>query len=344
MATFRKRSSKWHVQVRRAGHPTLTRSFTHKSDADAWARKIERQIDSGDLTVDQRALKGLTVRDLLVRYQETITPSKRGARMERYKIATLLTHPISDCPLRVLTAGMVICYRDDRLQQVKSGTVRRELNVLQHCLEVARREWNIPILTNPVGQITLPPASKSRNHRPTPEDLGKLIKGCRLGRTPLLAPVIIIAIETGMRRGEIVSMRWEDLDLEAGTLHIPVTKNGHSRTIPLTSRATTLLQDLPRNDERVFPLSGNAIRLAWERLKKRVGVVDLRFHDLRHEAISRFFEMGLSVPEVALISGHKDPRMLFPFPSTSQQASWRSKRDQADRIRLCISRSFRNLV
>jgi|GEM_PF-4442386 len=96
MATFRKRSSKWHVQVRRAGHPTLTRSFTHKSDADAWARKIERQIDSGDLTVDQRALKGLTVRDLLVRYQETITPSKRGARMERYKIATLLTHPISE--------------------------------------------------------------------------------------------------------------------------------------------------------------------------------------------------------------------------------------------------------
>jgi integrase len=86
---------------------------------------------------------------------------------------------------------------------------------------------------------------------------------------------------------------------------------GTTRTIPLTPVALEILNKLPRDDERIFPISGNAIRLAWGRLKKRVGVVNLRFHDLRHEAISRFFEMGLFVPEVALISGHKDTIMLF---------------------------------
>jgi len=144
-------------------------------------------------------------------------------------------------------------------------------------------------------------------------ELDALLHGCTLGRTPLLAPVIQFAIETGMRRGEIVSATWDNVDLDKRTLHIPITKNGHARTIPLTPKAVELLADLPRTDDRVFPITGNAIRLAWVRLKKRVGIVDLRFHDLRHEAISRFFEMGLSVPEVALISGHRDPRMLFRY-------------------------------
>jgi len=140
-----------------------------------------------------------------------------------------------------------------------------------------------------------------------------MVDGCERGRSPLLAPIIRFAIETGMRRGEIVNVRWEDIDFETSTLHIPITKNGHSRTIPLTEEAGGILKALPSADERVFPVSGNAIRLAWDRLKRRVGIEDLHFHDLRHEAISRFFEMGLSVPEVALISGHRDYRMLFRY-------------------------------
>ncbi len=116
-----------------------------------------------------------------------------------------------------------------------------------------------------------------------------------------------------MRRGEIVSAQWADVDLENRTLHIPITKNGHARTIPLTPAAVIILNTLPRQSECIFPMSGNAVRLAWERLKRREGITDLRFHDLRHEAVSRFFEMGLTVPEVALISGHRDARMLFRY-------------------------------
>jgi integrase len=116
-----------------------------------------------------------------------------------------------------------------------------------------------------------------------------------------------------MRRGELLKVLWVDLDLAARQLTIRDTKNGEDRTIPLTTRAATTLQTLPQTDDRIFPISPVAVRMAWDRMIKRAGIVGLRFHDLRHEAVSRFFEMGLTVPEVALISGHKDARMLFRY-------------------------------
>ena len=144
-------------------------------------------------------------------------------------------------------------------------------------------------------------------------ELDRLLKGCGSSRVWWLEPLIILAIQTGMRRGELLGIQTADLDFEARTLHIPVTKNGHPRTIPLTEKASAVLKASISDSDRIFPPSANAFRLAWERLKRRVGIEDLRFHDLRHEAISRFFEMGLSVPEVALISGHRDYRMLFRY-------------------------------
>ncbi len=115
----------------------------------------------------------------------------------------------------------------------------------------------------------------------------------------------------------VVSMlnaRWVDVNRAAHTLFIPKTKTDTPRTIPLTPTAMSILQGLDGGgDERIFPITQNAAQLAWQRLTKRAGINDLHFHDLRHEAISRFFEMGLSIPEVALISGHKDPRMLFRY-------------------------------
>jgi integrase len=131
-----------------------------------------------------------------------------------------------------------------------------------------------------------------------------------------MLPLVRFAVESGMRRSEILNAKWENVNWEANTLHIPVTKNGHARTIPLTTRAREILMEvhqMRRNEANIFPLSFEAVKLAWVRLTKRAGIEDLHFHDLRHEAISRFFERGLSVPEVALISGHKDPRMLFRY-------------------------------
>jgi integrase len=116
-----------------------------------------------------------------------------------------------------------------------------------------------------------------------------------------------------MRRGELLKIKWADLDLEERTLQLYDTKNGEDRKVPLTVAATRVLEEWGSTSERIFPVTNVAVRQAWDRLVKRAGITNLHFHDLRHEAISRFFEMGLSVPEVALISGHKDPRMLFRY-------------------------------
>ena len=187
---------------------------------------------------------------------------------------------------------MIANYSDERLQKVRPGTVLRELAFLRHGIEVARREWDIPIAVNPVSQIAMPRASKPRERRITVEEMEALLRGCNREQT-LLKPLIYFLIETGMRRGEIMALCWSDVDAQCRTLFILMSKNGDSRTIPFTRAALKILRELPRYDDRVFPISANAIRLAWGRLKKRVCVVDLRFHDLRHVAISRFFEMGV---------------------------------------------------
>jgi len=114
-----------------------------------------------------------------------------------------------------------------------------------------------------------------------------------------------------MRRGELLSTLWSDVHIEESYIHLPMTKNGSSRDVPLSSRARDILSDLPRGlSEVVFPIHFEALKGLWKRACKRADIEDLHFHDLRHEATTRFFEKGLNVMEVAAITGHKDLRML----------------------------------
>jgi integrase len=129
----------------------------------------------------------------------------------------------------------------------------------------------------------------------------------------LLRPLIILAIETGMRRGELLNLRWQDVDLKLGVAHLALTKNDDNRDVPLSRRAVQTLQELRGSnveDERVLPLSGNAVRHAFEHLRAWAGMPDFHFHDLRHEAISWLFDKGLGIAEVGAISGHRELRML----------------------------------
>jgi len=133
------------------------------------------------------------------------------------------------------------------------------------------------------------------------------------GRNPVIKPIAMLAIATGLRRGELLKLRWNDIDFRNRTAKIRDTKNGSDRTIPLSNIAVNIINELDKSDGAVFLITPNALRQGWSRACSRGQVTNLRFHDLRHEAISRFFELGLSVPEVALISGHKDVRMLFRY-------------------------------
>ncbi len=311
MATIRKRGTSWQVQARKTAHSPISRTFLRKADAECWARQIETDIERAPLGFDRGKLRSLTLGDLVCRYRDQITPRKRGAQIEKYRIASLQKHKLTSLSLERLTPGQIVAYREERLTVVGPQTVRHELNLIRHILNVARREWDVPLPVNPVADVQFPSPPQSRERRLEPGEL-ECILACRT-RTSWLIPLVTLAIETGMRRGELLSLRWHDIDLDARLAHIANTKNGHSRTIPLTVGAVEILRKLPQTDERLFPVTPNAVRLAWERLTKRAGIQDLHFHDLRHEAISRFFERGLSLPEVALISGHRDHRMLLRY-------------------------------
>lgn len=192
--------------------------------------------------------------------------------------------------------------------------MRRELVILCHVFEVARREWSLPIPENPFARIRMPQYAQPRERRLVGNDESLLYGALRDRSAWYLRPFLTLLVETGMRRGELLSIQWRDIDFANSTVHILKTKNGHPRRIPLT------LQALSRRDERVFPTTANAVRLAWERLRTKAGLADLHLHDLRHEAVSRFFELGLPIPEVAMISGHREPRMLTPHSKTTDLA------------------------
>jgi len=312
MATIRRRKSTWQVQVRRQGHQ-LSRTFRLRADGELWARQVEAELDRGGLPMDSRVLRSHTLTDLLKRYAAEVVPGKRSADRELYMLRVIFRHPIARVSLQLLTATEIAKYRDDRLSLVKGDTVRRELAIVRHCIEVARNEWGFVLPSNPVQQVKMPRAGNPREGRAHRGELEKLLKACEASRCRWLPAVIQLAVETGMRRSELLAMRWDDLDLKARTVVLRNTKNGFPRTVPLSTRALNVIEDTPRSGPTVFAISANAVRLAWERLRRRAGVLELRFHDLRHEAVSRFFERGLNVPEVAMISGHRDLRMLFRY-------------------------------
>jgi len=313
MATIRKRGSRWQVQIRRAGQRSISQSFHRKKDAELWARQMEAKADWGELAADPRLLESCTLGDLVERYRDTVVVHKRCHEYERILLNAFLRHPICAKPLSDLSASDFAAYRDERLKEIKPSSLKRQLSPLHHMFEVARDEWGLSIKESPLDRVRLNGSSQRRERRLKQGEFKRLIEAARFCRNLFVIPIIQIAVETGMRRGEIVSILWEQVDLKNRSLFIPYSKNGEARTIPLTKSAVSVFQGLPRLEDRVFPITANALRLNWQRLRRRAALSDLHFHDLRHEAISRFFEIGLSAPEVALISGHRDIRMLFRY-------------------------------
>ena len=317
MATLRKRGERWHVQVRRQGRPSVTRSFLLRSDALAWAREQELEADRRDIPTSHKGLRGIAVADVVSRYRDEVVPRKRGADRETLMLNAFLRHPLAKVALSDLTAGMVSAYCAERLQRVKPSSLNRELDVLRHAFATARRSWDLPLAHNAFAEVTRLKTAAPRDRRLQSDERERLRAAYDQCRNPHIRFLVELALETAMRRGELLNMRWQDVLSDKSVLRIPVTKNGHARTIPLSRSALSLLEALSEHRSsalaRVLPITDNAAKMAWRRIVRRARLENLRFHDLRHEAISMFFERGLNVPEVALISGHRDPRMLFRY-------------------------------
>ncbi len=316
MATIRKRNGKYQVQVRVQGSTAISKTFTRLEDAKAWARLTEIEAEQIGLPADPRRLAKITVGELLERYRDEVVSKKRGAEYETIMVNAMLRHPWAKRSLAHIDGATFAEHRDARLRAVLPCTVKRELAMLQHAFDVAIKDWSIPLRANPIKAISKPGGAKKRDRRLCKGELARLFRTAKQCRGYHMRALILLAIETGMRQGELLAAKWSHINLQARHWFIPLTKNGESRTIPLTRRCIRTLRILKKGagDARgVFDLTREAVKCSWRRIMKRSGIEDLNFHDLRHEAISRFFERGLSVPEVSLISGHKDARMLFRY-------------------------------
>jgi integrase len=314
MATIRKLRGRWQAMVRRRGVPPRAKSFDKKDDAVRWARDLEAEADKSGWVADSRLAEKMTLGELLTRYCVEITPTKRSAHTESSRLKALMTRDICHRTLAKLTSSDLARYRDQRLRDVAPATVVRELNTISHAIDIAQREWGLWVPRNPAKLVRRPSVPQGRKRRLEAGEEQRLLDACDRGRTLLMKPLVILAVETGMRRGELLGLRWEHVDFDRRTAHLPLTKNGDARDVPLSRRATETLEQLfrtrSRNPTLVFPMTGNAVRLAFEHLRVRAGLSDFLFHDLRHEAVSRFFEKGLNIAEVGTISGHKELRML----------------------------------
>lgn len=297
------------MQVRRQGFPPVSATFDTKAEARIWAGAKEHSFD----LVLLNPQNGMTIRALLQRYLETVSVKKRSLLTEKSTIRALCNDPISNCYLSELKPAVIAEYRDRRLKEVKPSTVNRQMSILKHCISIARSEWGIEISSNPFDVIKLPPLSEGRDRRLKDGEWELIKLHAPKARNRLLLPIIEFAIETGMRQGEILGLRWENINFESRLAFLPLTKNGSSRKVPLSLRAVAILSGLQRDQALVFPICRKTTYSAWSSLMGRTGIEGLRFHDLRHEAISRFFERGLSLPEVAAISGHKSYKMLFRY-------------------------------
>ncbi len=316
MAAIRKLRGRWQAQVRRRGLPPRAKSFDFKADAERWARELESMLDRGAFGFDTRKAEQTTFREIMERYVSEITPTKKGAVAERARILSLLRSNLMHYTLATLTSEKIASFRDTRLQTVSAGTVNRELSIFSHAIDTARREWGIQVVNNPINLVKRPATPRARQRRLEGTEHLRLLEVAKASRNPVLAPLITFAIETGMRRSEILSLRWSLIHFERRTAHLPDTKNGDSRDVPLSSTAIKVLQDIwattktnetdkTKCDIHVFQISPAAVSQAWKRIVNRAKISGLTFHDLRHEATSRLFELGLNPMEVSAITGHR---------------------------------------
>jgi len=237
MATIRKLRGRWQAQVRRKGSAPRAKSFDTKAEAEKWARTLESEVDRCGALPDTRVAESTTLGELMTRYRDTVSPTKRSGKSEQLRINAFLRRDICHRTMAMLSSNDLARYRDERLKVVGPATVVRELNTVSHAIDTARREWDLYLPSNPCKLVKRPVPPKGRQRRLAEGEEQRLLDAADAGRNSWMRSILIIAVETGMRRGEIVNLTWENVDLDRRVAHLPMTKNGESRNVPLSTRA-----------------------------------------------------------------------------------------------------------
>jgi integrase len=311
MASIIKRGDKWVAQVFKLGVRKAA-TFPTKSKAQAWATHTESEILAGK----HQAGTDKTLRDALDRYAKEVTPEKRGHHWELIRMNAWKSLPFVDYKLSDITTPRIAEWRDDRLKNVKSSTVNREMNLMSSVFEQARREWQW-IDSNPVRDVRRPPQPKHRERIFTDSEINKITE--QLGLTEkivetkqqVIALAFIFAIETAMRREEITGLAWDRIDLKRRFLKLPKTKNGDTREVPLSLKAVEVIGRL-QHFERPFDVDKDVLSSLFRRACKAVNIENAHFHDARATALTRLSKK-LNVLELARMVGHRDVRSLMVY-------------------------------
>ena len=307
-----KRSGKWRVLIRRKFTKTISKTFVTKEDADKYARETERQIDKGFLVSYEEAQK-TKFGELLERYRMEITSKKKSNETEDYKIKYLQTLPIADTYLISITPTKIAKLRDALLAERKPGTVCKYLAFISNAWNIARKEWGINLPDNPVSLIKKPIVKDRRDRILTPDEYKKLLDACSLSKLYSMKGMVIFAYTTGARYGEILKLQKNDVDFIKRTALLRDTKNDEDRVLPLTEEAMKVLKEQPLTTSgHFFQASNDKFKHYWNKAKLIAEVENFRFHDLRACALTNFFlpPYNFSIPMVAKISGHKSWKEL----------------------------------
>lgn len=305
MASIYKHGSNWRCQVRIEGFPTQSRTFTIKSEAQAWGREVESQMARQQFAGSTSG-QTMTIREMLERYLEDVSVTKASNKADVSRSQHLYS-ALGDYRVHTLTSIILAQYKAKRLLSVGPQSVIHELNLLHRAYKTAAEEWGV-VLPNGIPRTKRPSMPKGRDIRVPSEDVDRLVAATE---SPELKVIIRFAVETAMRRSEIVGIRWEHVNLQRRSVYLPETKTDQPRTVPLSTVALELLESMgPEDAGKVFSLAPDSVTQAFKRAAVRARMGDVNFHDLRHEATSRLFEKGLNVIEVARITGHKTLAML----------------------------------
>lgn len=310
MATIQKKGPwRYCATIRRKGFPVQSKTFASREEAVAWSMQIEALMLNGNwkAPLPDRCSVG----DALKRYAAEITPGKKGARQELSLIRGLGKESFASLSLSALSGAILATWRDEQLLTYKPGTVVKRLAALSHLYTIGVKEWGMTELSNPVAHIRKPPVKNGRERRIS-RDEQKVLSG---QLDAVAARVFEFALETAMRRSEIVGLKWGDI--HGRVANLSDTKNGDSRAVPLSTTAMRCLGDRAGDSESCFDINGARIAYVMHVACAKAGIEGLVFHDCRHEATSRLFERGLSMMEVASITGHRTMSMLQRYTHLS---------------------------
>ncbi|MEQ8288733.1 MAG: site-specific integrase [Gammaproteobacteria bacterium] len=327
MATIKKRTSKqgkhtYQAQIIRKGYPSQYRTFNLKSDAEKWARKIEREMDT-DHFVDLSKAERLTLGEALDEYLEkkSINKKGKGYSTDKSRVNVIKRHSIHKLSFAKVKSHHIASYRDDRLKSARPNTVRLELAIISNLYTIANSEWKDMNVDNPVIKGVWPKNIKdydrTRRLNSKENEEERLFEAAEKSIW-WLKPVIILAIETAMRRGEIASLTWDKIQLKERLIILEKekTKNKSERIIPLSKKAVQCLKEIKRNskntDARVFKILPDQISKQFNASAESAKINDFHFHDLRREACSRLSK-EFNILELMKITGHKTMQQVLTY-------------------------------